>query len=245
MGTVVAITSGKGGTGKTTVTAAISSRLAALGLRTLCIDMDCAMRNLDLALGLSDRALMNFVDVIEGRCTIEEAVVPHPKISKLHFLSAPAFAPVEHITERQMQKMVAVAEEQYDMILLDSPAGLGQVWKLSVCSAQMILVVCNTDPYSLRDAMRVSAELADSSAEQRLIVNRVQPKVMRQLHFTIDDAIDQTGLLLLGIIPEDRNLLLDAGKGSFPVFRERSKADIACRNIAKRLTGKSVPLSRL
>ncbi|MBP1737252.1 MAG: Septum site-determining protein MinD [Oscillospiraceae bacterium] len=245
MGTVVTITSGKGGTGKTTVTAALASRLSALGKQTLCIDMDCSMRNLDLALGLSDRAVMNFIDVIENRCTLDDAVVPHPKAQGLYFLSAPAFASGEHITESQMKQLTAEAARQYDYVLLDSPAGLGHVWNLSTCPADVIVVVANTDPYSLRDASRVAAELSAIKADLRLVVNRVQPKILRKLRLTIDDAIDQTGLPLLGLIPEDTSLILEIGKGRFPVFSLYSKADTACRNIVKRLIGQSVPLCRL
>lgn len=245
MGTVIAITSGKGGTGKTTVTAAISSRLAKLNRRVLCIDMDCAMRNLDIALGLSDRALMNFVDVIEGNCSLEHAAIPHPTVPGLFFLSAPAYAPAEHITENQMRRLTAQAAGLFDFVLLDSPAGLGHSWRLAVCGAEQILVVSNTDPFSLRDAERVTAELASTTAELRLIVNRVQPKLLKKLAFTIDDAIDQIGLPLLGIIPEDSSLQLTVSQSKFPSFAERTRAGTACRNIALRLIGKSVPLCRI
>ena len=92
MGKIIAVVSGKGGTGKTSFTANVGLALAALGCHTLCLDCDITLRNLDLALGLSDRALMDFTDVIAGRCTLEDAVVQHPKYPKLHLLTAPLSA---------------------------------------------------------------------------------------------------------------------------------------------------------
>ena len=107
MGKIIAVVSGKGGTGKTSFTANVGLALAALGCSTLCLDCDITLRNLDLALGLSDRALMDFTDVIAGRCTLEDAVVQHPKYPKLHLLTAPLSARPVPIAPEQMKEAVA------------------------------------------------------------------------------------------------------------------------------------------
>lgn len=130
MSTAIVVTSGKGGTGKTSLTAAVSSCLAALGSRVLCIDMDVGLRNLDLALGLSDRALMDFTDVLAGRCTLERAAVSHPVVENLSLLTAPVTFPCQAITFPQMRALVQQAKAQYDYVLMDSPAGLGAGFEL-------------------------------------------------------------------------------------------------------------------
>ena len=126
MATSIVITSGKGGTGKTSLTGGVASCLAALGHRVLCIDMDIGLRNLDLSLGLSDRALMDFTDVLEGRCSLERAAVAHPVIRGLYLLTAPIRLPVRPLSGQAMAQLVRQAKEDFDFVLMDSPAGLGE-----------------------------------------------------------------------------------------------------------------------
>lgn len=135
MSTAIVITSGKGGTGKTSITGGVASCLAALGHRVLCIDMDIGLRNLDLTLGLSDRALMDFTDVLCGRCTLERAAVPHPVIQGLFLLTAPVTLPEAPLSEAAMKELIHRAREGYDYILMDSPAGLGEGFRLACCAA--------------------------------------------------------------------------------------------------------------
>ena len=170
MGKIIAVASGKGGTGKTTFTANVALALAHMGQRVLCLDCDITLRNLDLALGLSDRALMDFSDVLEGRCTLREAAVPHE---------------------------------------------------------------------------RTAAELsAFPSGTVHLVVGRVSKKVLRQLHTTIDDAIDAAGLPLLGVIPEDPDVPYCLNRGL--VLREQNYyAARAYENIAKRIMGQKTPLMKI
>ena len=154
MSTAVVVTSGKGGTGKTSLTGGVSSCLAALGRRVLCIDMDIGLRNLDISLGLTDRALMDFTDVLEGRCSLKRAAVPHPVIKNLYLLTAPlTLSP--GISEERMKAFLRTAREQYDYILMDSPAGMGEGFRLAVCGADRGIVVSTTDTSALRDAKRV------------------------------------------------------------------------------------------
>lgn len=204
MGKIIAVVSGKGGTGKTSFTANVGLALAALGCHTLCLDCDITLRNLDLALGLSDRALMDFTDVIAGRCTLEDAVVQHPKYPKLHLLTAPLSArPHAHCTGADES---AAGPHPADLRLLPHrrPGGLGMGFHLASDYADRAVVVTNTDASSLRDAQRTVMELDRlGRGNLHLVVGRVEKKLLRSLHTTIDDAMDAAGLPLLGVVPED------------------------------------------
>lgn len=188
MGTAIMVTSGKGGTGKTSLTAGVSSCLAALGKRILCIDLDIGLRNLDIALGMDDRAVMDFTDVMDRRCSLLTGAVEQPKIRGLHLLTAPLR--LEHPDFDRFRQVVEEAKEMYDFVLLDSPAGLGDGFQLAMCAADRAVVVSATDPAALRDAQRAVSELIHTVDELHLVMNRVEPRVMRHLHTTIDEAMD-------------------------------------------------------
>ena len=246
MGKIIAVVSGKGGTGKTSFTANVGLALAALGCHTLCLDCDITLRNLDLALGLSDRALMDFTDVIAGRCTMEDAVVQHPKYPKLHLLTAPLSARPMPIAPEQMKALLDRIRQTYDYCLIDAPAGLGMGFHLASDYADRAVVVTNTDASSLRDAQHTVMELDGFPAGAlHLVVNRVRKKLLRQLHATIDDAIDKAGLPLLGVVPEDDALPLCMNRGVPILLADGQSAATAYRNIAKRLQGERVPLLRI
>lgn len=244
MSTAVVVTSGKGGTGKTSLTGGVSSCLAALGRRVLCIDMDIGLRNLDISLGLTDRALMDFTDVLEGRCSLKRAAVPHPVIKNLYLLTAPLTLP-PGISEERMKAFLRKAREQYDYILMDSPAGMGEGFRLAVCGADRGIVVSTTDTSALRDAQRVVSLLSRQLPSIHLVVNRVQPKLLRRLHTTIDDAMDAAGLPLLGVVPEDEQVMLSANQGKPIILASRKGAAVAYLNIARRLMGERVPLMHI
>lgn len=245
MATSIVITSGKGGTGKTSLTGGVASCLAALGHRVLCVDMDIGLRNLDLSLGLSDRAFMDFTDVLQGRCTLERAAVAHPAIGGLFLLTAPISLPDAPLSEEAMRALVHQAKERFDYVLMDSPAGLGEGFRLACCAADRAIVVCTSDASALRDAQRTVTLLRERIGRIHLVVNRVQPKLLRRLQTTIDDAMDTAGLPLLGVVPEDPAVMLCANRGQ-PLILEASRgAAIAYLNIAKRLLGQRVALMRI
>ena len=243
MGTVIVVTSGKGGTGKTSLTAGVASCLAALGRRVLCIDMDVGLRNLDIALGMTDCALTDFTDVLSGRCPLERAAAPHPELVGLWLLTAPV-RPDGAPDAAAMADLVSRARERYDYILMDSPAGVGGGFRLAAGSADRAIVVSTSDASSLRDAQRAVAELPLEQIQ--LVVNRVQPRLLRRLRATIDDAMDAAGLPLLGVVPEDERVMLAANRGVPLILDCRGKgAALAYLNIAKRLEGLRVPVMRL
>lgn len=245
MGKIIAVVSGKGGTGKTSLTANTGIALAAMGHRTLCLDFDITLRNLDLALGLSDQALMDFSDVIARRCTLAEAATPHPQYPALHLLTAPASFEAAAISRHQLQRLMDEIRETYDYCLIDSPAGLGMGFQMATAFADSAIVVTTTDVSALRDAQRTVMELNRfPSGCLHLVVCRVQPKMLRALHTTIDDAIDTAGLPLLGVVPEDSDVPHALNQG-FPLRERNYYAARAYENIAKRLTGQKVSLMKI
>lgn len=245
MGTSIAVTSGKGGTGKTTITAGVACCLAALGRRVLCMDMDVGLRNLDIALGMSDCAVMDFSDVLNGRCTLERGAAPHPMIDGLFLLTAPLRLDFTQVDAGAVGALVEQARQSFDYILMDAPAGIGPGFQLAVAGADRAIVVATNDPSALRDAQRTVAELSRSVGEIHMVMNRIQPKLLRRLRTTIDDAMDAAGLPLLGVVPEDAHVALAAGSGQPLVLASRKGAAMACLNIAKRIQGQRVPLMKI
>ena len=243
MGSVIVVTSGKGGTGKTSITGGVGSCLARLGKSVLCIDMDIGLRNLDISLGLSDRALMDFSDVVFGRCSLEKAAVSHPDLPGLSLLTAPmSFTP--QLTQWQVQELLDAARKRYNYIMIDSPAGLGPGFQLASCGADRALVVSTNDASSLRDAQRTVTELGHLE-QVHLVMNRIQPKLLRKLRTTIDDAMDAAGLPLIGVVPEDPRVILSANQGRPLILGGRQGAANACLNIAKRIQGLRVTIMRI
>lgn len=155
MGKIIAVVSGKGGTGKTSFTANTGLALASLDQHVLCMDCDITLRNLDLALGLSDRALMDFSDVLAERCTLEQAVVTHEKYRSLDLLAAPMADRPLALTVRQLAALAREIREKYDWCLMDAPAGLGQGFKMAACMADQVIVVTTTDISAMRDRKSV------------------------------------------------------------------------------------------
>lgn len=245
MGQCIAVVSGKGGTGKTSFTAGVGSALALSGQRVLCLDCDVGLRNLDLALGLTDCALMDFSDVAHGRCSLEDAVVEHPKLPGLFLLTAPVRSRGRPVTNAQIAALLKEVRKRYDYCLLDAPAGLGSGFLLATCAADQVVVVTTTDASSLRDAQHTVMELSQfPNGTLHLAVNRVRKKLLRSMHTTIDDAIDKAGLPLIGVVPEDDALPLCLSR-EIPLLLVGSPAGSAYRNIAKRLQGQRTPLMRI
>lgn len=241
MAVSIAVTSGKGGTGKTSFVSAVGSCLAALGHKTLCIDMDVGLRNLDISLGLTDRAVMDFTDVISGRCPLSRAAAQHPDIQGLFLLTAPVSLEAG-VTPQALQTLIAEAKEQFEYIIMDCPAGLGEGFQLATAAADRGVVVSTTDPSALRDAQRTVMALTPRLEKLHLVMNRVEPKMLRKLHTNIDEAMNTAGLPLLGVVPEDHKVTLAAGAGKPLILTARRGAAVAYLNIAKRITGQRVPL---
>lgn len=246
MGQVVAFVSGKGGTGKTSLTALVGAALARLGKRVLLLDCDIGLRNLDLVLGMSDRVLMDFFDVAAQRTTLDEAAPPHPHLPNLFLLTAPATTATIPAPDA-LRSFFAAVREHYDFCLTDGGAGLGEAFRLATQNADRALVITTPEPVCLRDAQRTVTELlwGFPDGSLHLVVNRLRRSLLRSLHANVDDVMDAAGLPLLGIVPEDEDLPTLLAKGCADEFDYYSPACRAAKNIARRLCGERVPLMRL
>ncbi len=245
MGSYIVVTSGKGGTGKTTCTGALASALALLGHKTLCIDCDVGLRNLDLVLGLTEPPVWDFSDVLSGDVEPAQAALPHPEIEGLYFLPAPSGLRPEDIDQLEFLQLKDKFKSEFDYVLADSPAGLGQGFRLASQGADMGLIVTTVDLPSLRDAQRTVQELDDIGiCECRLVINRVSPRALRISGLTLDDAIDLVGVRLIGVVSEDDSVQLAANIEK-PLMRFGAKyAYGQFIDIARRITGEKVPLPR-
>lgn len=246
MGTIIAVTSGKGGTGKTTSVGAIASCLAALGHKTLCLDADVGLKNLDITLGLSDFAVLDFNDVIKRRISLEDALIEHPRIKNLYFLTAPALLRPEDIELADMQLLISQIKEKFEYCLIDSPAGVGAGFRLAVTGCDMAIVVTTGDTSSLRDGQRVVQELHGLGLKDiRLLVNRIRPKLFRRIKATVDDIIDTVGVRLLGLVAEDEAVMIAANLETPLVLYEDKNAAMQYLRIARRIIGEDIPIKRL
>jgi septum site-determining protein MinD len=244
MGKVIVVASGKGGTGKTTSVGAISSCLAALGHKTLCLDCDAGLRNLDIIIGMTEYAVTDFIDVLEGRTDLTGACAEHPIIKNLFFLPAPAFRRPEDIDPEAMSELLEQIREEFEYCLLDAPAGIGPGFRLAAKNADMALIVATGDISSIRDGQRVAQELnALGIHEIRLIVNRGDPKSFRGLGATVDDMIDTIGARLLGIVEEDKAVYRASNTETPLVLYENKRAAMEFLRIARRLAGERIPLA--
>lgn len=246
MGQTIAVVSGKGGTGKTSFTANVGMALAQLGHPTLCLDCDIGLRNLDIAMSMTDRAVMDFTDVLDGFCCLDDAVTDHPQQKNLFLLTAPTRIDGVVVDPAAFAKMLREIRSKFDYCLIDAPAGLGEGFQLAVNAADRAVVVTTTDASSLRDAQRTVMELSRfGQGKVHLVVNRCRKKLLKSLHQTVDDAIDTAGLPLLGVVPEDDTMPLYAGRGIPLLLSANDCAARAYRNIAKRIDGQKAPLMRL
>ena len=244
MGSVVAVVSGKGGTGKTSVCAGLSIALAAEGKRVLTIDCDVGLRNLDISLGLTDSGTLSFLDVSEGGYTLQQAP-RHPEFPTLTFLTAPMNRPIDRVDAGKFAEMLHNARPLFDYILLDAPAGVDTGFQLVSQVADRFLVVTGFGPAAIRDAARVGELLElKGKTDVRLIVNRVSRNMLSLLKMTVDDIMDRSGLPLIGVVLEDADVPLAAACGmSLLRYSRRSYAAVAFQKIAKRIQGFNQPIT--
>jgi len=243
LGEIIAVLSGKGGTGKTSVCAGIATALAVDGKRVLCIDCDVGLRNLDISLGMSDSGGLSFLDVSDGRYPLEDAP-RHPVYSTLRFLTAPMNCPIENIDPGSFSAFLRAAQKIFDYIFLDAPAGVDHGFRLVTAGADRFLLVTGSGPAAIRDAARVG-ELLELAGKQdaRLIVNRVNKSMLGALRMTIDDVMDTAGLPLIGVVLEDPNVTLAAAFGrSVHSHAPRCDAAKAFHRIANRIQGIPEPM---
>jgi septum site-determining protein MinD len=238
------VASGKGGVGKTSIVAGVSSCLAKLGQTVICVDSDIGLRNLDLALGLQEQALFDFTDVLNRRTSLGEALTHHDGIQGLSMLAAPIQTPSEPVDPAAFRALVSELAKRADFVIVDSPAGLGNGFLLAAEACESAIVVTTPSESAMRGAARC-AEILHNRANIKLIVNRVQPRLIKLGHaYTIDDIMDTVGLPLLGVVPEDE-MVLAAQNHNIPiVLAAENGASVEYCNIADRLLGNSCPLPK-
>jgi len=240
VGELIAVLSGKGGTGKTSVCAAVASALSQMGETVLCIDCDVGLRNLDIALGISDLGALSFTDVCQGGYRLDQAA-QHPVFPSLSFLTAPMGLSAADVDDQAFAAMLQTARSRYNYVFLDAPAGIEAGFTLAAKYADRVILVTGADPASIRDAQRAGQVLELMGKNNiRLVVNRISKKMAAAMGVTVDDVMDQAGFPLLGIVPEDSNVVLSASFRQPLLGYCRKGAAAACRRIAKRIQGLTV-----
>ncbi|MCX7759659.1 MAG: septum site-determining protein MinD [Hydrogenothermaceae bacterium] len=247
MARVIVVTSGKGGVGKTTITANISTALASFGKKVLAIDADIGLRNLDMILGLENRIVYDIVDVVEGRVSPEKAFVKDKRGLPLYLLPAAQTKDKDAVKPHQMVEIVEAVKEKFDYIFIDSPAGIEGGFKTASAPATEALIVVNPEVSSVRDADRIIGLLESmEKTDMKLVINRIRlHQVKKGEMLSVEDIEEILQIPKIGIVPDEEKLVDFTNKGEPIVLSEESKAGNAIRNIAKRLEGEDVPFKEL
>ena len=242
----ILICSGKGGVGKTTLTANLGIALARLGRTVAVLDADFGLRNLDLLLGLENRIVYTAQDVLAETCRLEQALVKHKQVPTLSLLPAGNPRMLEWLTPEDMVRITALLAQRFEYVLIDAPAGVEKGFSNAAAAASEAIVVTNPEVSAVRDADRVIGLLATMGVSPvQLVLNRVRPKMMvNQEMLSVDEVSDLLALPLLGLVVEDEQVIVSTNRGEPLTLSDKpSAAGKAYRNIARRLTGEDVPLT--
>jgi len=241
-GRAIVVTSGKGGVGKTTVTANLGAALSDAGKRVVVVDADVGLRNLDVVMGLENRVRLHSLDVIEERCTLDEALVRDRMRRTLALLPAAQNRDKDEIDPEDMLDLVDELQEKFDIVLIDCPAGIEQGFRNAVGGAQEAIIVTTPEVSAVRDADRV-AGLLPGDMPARLIINRVRPQLVRKgTMMSVDDVLDILRLDLVGVVPDDKEVIVATNRGKPVIDVSGSPTGAAIRRIASRLLGEDVPI---
>jgi septum site-determining protein MinD len=245
MARIIVISSGKGGVGKTTITANLGTALAQLGRKVALVDADFGLRNLDLLLGLENRVVYTAVEVIAGECKLEKALVKDKRQEGLVLLPATQSRNKDSVTPEQMKQLVSLLAKEYDYVLIDSPAGIEMGFRNAIAAAQEALIVTTPEVAAVRDADRVIGLLeAESVKNIRLIINRLRPEMVQlDKMLSVQDILDLLMIPLIGIVPDDERIIVSSNRGEPLVLSTQpSLPGTALKNIARRIEGEDVPL---
>ena len=246
MSEVIVITSGKGGVGKTTTSANVGTGLAVLGKKTVLIDTDIGLRNLDVVMGLENRIVYNLVDVVEGNCRMKQALIRDKRYPNLYLLPSAQTRDKTAVSPEQMKKLVDDLRDEFDYILLDCPAGIERGFQNAIAGAERALVVTTPEVSAIRDADRIIGllEAADMGMID-LIVNRIRMDMVRRGDMmSMDDVMDILAVNVIGVVPDDESIVISTNQGE-PLVGMGSMAGQAYLNICRRLMGEQIPFLRL
>ena len=241
---VIVITSGKGGVGKTTTTANIGASLAEKGHKVLLIDTDIGLRNLDVVMGLENRIVYDLIDVIEERCRISQALIKDKRCPNLVLLPAAQIRDKNDVNADQMKELISSLKDSFDYILIDCPAGIEQGFKNAIAAANEAIVVTTPEVSATRDADRIIGLLEAAGIKNpRLVINRLRIDMVKDKNMLgVEDILDILAVKLLGVVPDDENVVISTNKGEPLVYKGDSLAAKAFKNIASRIEGVEVPL---
>jgi len=246
---VVTITSGKGGVGKSTSTANIATALAKLGKKVIAVDFDIGLRNLDMILGLENRIVYDVVDVMEGNCNLAQAIIKDKRSKNLHFIPASQTKDKNVLNKEKVENLINELKKDFDYILIDSPAGIESGFEHSIYLADTALIVTTPEISSVRDADRVIGIIDAKSkkaqegkeVEKYIIINRIKPDLVEKGEMlSTEDVLHILALPLIGIVPDDEEIVKSTNIGEPVALNEKSLVGEAFRRIAKRLEGEKV-----
>ncbi len=246
MSEVIVITSGKGGVGKTTTSANVGTGLAVLGKKTVLIDTDIGLRNLDVVMGLENRIVYNLVDVVEGNCRMKQALIRDKRYPNLYLLPSAQTRDKSAVSPEQMKKLVDDLRDEFDYILLDCPAGIERGFQNAIAGAERALVVTTPEVSAIRDGDRSIGllEAADMGMID-LIVNRIRMDMVRRGDMmSMDDVMDILAVNVIGVVPDDESIVISTNQGE-PLVGMGSMAGQAYLNICRRLMGDEIPFLSL
>nr|WP_239586637.1 septum site-determining protein MinD [Shouchella xiaoxiensis] len=244
VGEAIVITSGKGGVGKTTTSANIGTALALEGKKVCLIDADIGLRNLDVVMGLENRIIYDLVDVVEGRCKLNQALIKDKRFDYLYLLPAAQTKDKTDIMPEQMKSLVDELKEEYDFVIIDCPAGIEHGFRNAVAGADKAIVVTTPEVSAVRDADRIIGLLEQEEVERpRLVVNRIRTHLVKNGEMLdVDEITSILAIDLIGMVLDDDQVIKHSNKGEPIALHSTSKASIAYRNIARRILGETIPL---
>lgn len=252
MAEVIVITSGKGGVGKTTTSAAISTGLAIYGYKTIVIDFDVGLRNLDLVMGCERRVVYDIVNVISKEARLQQAIIKDKKHDNLYILPASQTRDKDALNDAGIAEIITELKKEFDYIICDSPAGIEKGALCAMYHADRAIIVTNPEISSVRDSDRIlgilasktkRAKLGEEKVKEHLLLTRYSPaRVAVGDMLNVKDICEILGIPLLGVIPESKAILKASNLG-VPVTNDHdSDAAMAYNDAIKRLLGKKVPM---
>ena len=252
MAEIIVVTSGKGGVGKTTTSASIACGLAKAGKKTAVIDFDVGLRNLDLIMGCERRVVYDFVNVVHGEASIKQALIKDKRIDNLFVLAASQTRDKDALTKEGVEKVLKdLADDGFDFIVCDSPAGIEKGAFLAMYFADRAVVVVNPEVSSVRDSDRILGLLASKTqraekgerVKEHLLLTRYSPeRVEKGDMLSIADVEEILGLKVIGVIPESPEVLQSSNSGNPVILDETSNAGMAYVDAVARILGEEKPL---